>query len=116
MTVLIIDYGAGNLRSAHKAFEKVSNGKVIVSNNPDEVRKADRIVLPGVGAFGDCIANLRAVDGMIDALTEAVIETGKPFMGICVGMQLMAETGIEHGTHKGLGWIAGTVKKDRTHR
>jgi imidazole glycerol-phosphate synthase subunit HisH len=114
MSVVIIDYGSGNLRSAEKSFERAAREANVgldiqVSNKPEDVRKADRIVLPGVGAFGDCAAGLRSVDGMLEALTEAVHEQGKPFFGICVGMQLMAERGLEHGTYEGLGWIGGDV-------
>ena len=114
MSVVIIDYGSGNLRSAEKSFERAAREANVgldiqVSNKPEDVRKADRIVLPGVGAFGDCAAGLRSVDGMLEALTEAVHEQGKPFFGICVGMQLMAERGLEHGTYEGLGWISGDV-------
>lgn len=114
MSVVIIDYGSGNLRSAEKSFERAAREantglEILVSNNPEDVRKADRVVLPGVGAFGDCAQGLRAVEGMLEALTEAVHTNGKPFMGICVGMQLMATRGLEHGTHEGLGWIPGDV-------
>ncbi len=114
MSVVIIDYGSGNLRSAEKSFERAAREAnlgldVLVSNNPDDVRNADRVVLPGVGAFGDCAQGLRSVDGMLDALNEAVHQQGKPFMGICVGMQLMATRGLEHGTYDGLGWIDGEV-------
>lgn len=116
MKVAIIDYGSGNLRSAAKAFERAAreaglSADVLVTSDPEAVRSADRIVLPGVGAFGDCAAGLRAVPGMEDALNEAVRKEAKPFFGICVGMQLMAERGLEHGTHKGLGWIGGEVVK-----
>jgi len=114
MTVAIIDYGSGNLRSAAKAFERAAGevGRqqpVLVTSDPERVREADRVVLPGVGAFGDCRRGLFAVDGMVEALTERVVEQGHPFLGICVGMQLMASLGLEHGRHPGLGWIAGTV-------
>ncbi|WP_419798407.1 MAG: imidazole glycerol phosphate synthase subunit HisH [Terasakiella sp.] len=114
MSVVIIDYGSGNLRSAEKSFERAAREAglgldVLVSNNPDDVRNADRVVLPGVGAFGDCAQGLRKLDGMLDALNEAVHQQGKPFMGICVGMQLMATRGLEHGTYDGLGWIDGEV-------
>ncbi|HEY4344047.1 MAG TPA: imidazole glycerol phosphate synthase subunit HisH [Parvibaculum sp.] len=113
--VAIIDYGSGNLRSAAKAFERAAreagvNARISVTGNPKEVRGADRIVLPGVGAFGDCRAGLDAIDGMIEALNETVRREAKPFLGICVGMQLMATTGIEYGVHKGLGWIDGEVR------
>lgn len=112
--VAIVDYGSGNLRSAAKAFERAArevdtNVRVSVTGSPKEVRGADRIVLPGVGAFGDCRAGLDAIDGMVDTLNEAVRGYGKPFLGICVGMQLMATRGIEYGVHNGLGWIEGDV-------
>lgn len=114
MSVVIIDYGSGNLRSAEKSFERAAREgnfglDVKVSDKPEDVLAADRIVLPGVGAFGDCAKGLRSVDGMLDALDEAVHKQGKPFMGICVGMQLLAERGLEHGSHDGLGWIKGDV-------
>ncbi len=110
MTVVIVDYGSGNLRSAAKAFERASGGaEVVVTGDADALARAERIVLPGVGAFGDCAAGLRALPGMVDALEENVIRKGKPFLGICVGMQLMAERGLEHGSHAGLGWIKGEV-------
>jgi len=114
LSVAIIDYGSGNLRSAAKAFERVlgemgRTDAVHVTADAQIVRAADYIVLPGVGAFADCMAGLAAVPGMIDALSEAVAQKGRPFMGICVGMQLMAEVGREYGDHDGLGWIAGEV-------
>lgn len=110
----IVDYGSGNLRSAAKAFERAAHERgialdVAVTAKPDDIKRADRIVLPGVGAFGDCRAGLDALPGMVDALDEAVKKRAVPFLGICVGMQLMAIRGLEHGEHKGLGWIAGTV-------
>ena len=112
--LVIIDYGSGNLRSAEKALERAAADAglpvdVTVSSDPGDVLAADRVVLPGVGAFGDCIRGLHAIDGMVDALEEAVLKKAQPFLGICVGMQLMAKSGIEHGTHKGLGWIDGEV-------
>ncbi|KIL97899.1 Imidazole glycerol phosphate synthase amidotransferase subunit [Paramagnetospirillum magnetotacticum MS-1] len=112
--VAIIDYGSGNLRSAAKAFERVVaeaslNLEVAVTNDPKVVESADRIVLPGVGAFADCRAGLLALPGMAETLTERVLAQGTPFFGICVGMQLMASIGREHGLHAGLGWIAGEV-------
>jgi glutamine amidotransferase len=111
MSTVIIDYGSGNLRSAAKAFERAAgSGAVTVSGDAAALKNADHIVLPGVGAFGDCAAGLRAVPGMIDALNENVMAKGKPFLGICVGMQLMATRGLEHGSHDGLGWIAGEVR------
>ncbi len=112
MNVAIIDYGSGNLRSAAKALERAAEGlaaKIVVTADPAVVARADRIVLPGVGAFGDCRRGLDALDGMVEALEEAVIRLGRPFLGICVGMQLMASRGLEHGTHPGLGWIPGDV-------
>lgn len=116
MQIAIIDYGSGNLRSAAKAFERAGRdaglaADVLVTSDPDAVRAAERIVLPGVGAFGDCRAGLDAIPGMVEALEEAVRKEAKPFFGICVGMQLMAERGLEHGVHKGLGWLKGDVVK-----
>ncbi len=114
MSVAIIDYGSGNLRSAAKAFERAAaenaiNQSIIVTADPEAVAAASHIVLPGVGAFGDCRDGLYAVPGMVEALQREVIERGKPFIGICVGMQLMATRGVEHGTHPGLDWIKGDV-------
>ncbi len=114
-TVVIIDYGSGNLHSAAKAFERASaqigNGAdIVLSADPAAVRAADRIVLPGVGAFADCMEGLSGVPGLVEALTQAVCQDKKPFLGICIGMQLLAEAGFEHGEHKGLGWIAGVVE------
>ncbi len=114
MTTAIIDYGSGNLRSAAKAFERAAADAtpaepVLVTDDPDRVREADRIVLPGVGAFADCKAGLAARRGMIEALEDAVLRRGMPFLGICVGMQLMARVGHEHGEHEGLGWLDGEV-------
>lgn len=112
MKVAIIDYGSGNLRSVAKAFERVAGGRhaILVTGDSGDVAGADRIVLPGVGAFADCRRGLMALDDMVDALTDAVVNRGRPFMGICVGMQLMATSGREHGEHKGLGWLAGVVR------
>jgi glutamine amidotransferase len=115
MHVAIIDYGSGNLHSAAKAFERAAREDesplaIKVTAEPEDVMRADRIVLPGVGAFGDCKAGLAATPGMIEALEEAVQEEGKPFLGICVGLQLMAMRGLEHGVTPGLGWIAGEVR------
>ena len=114
MNVAIVDYGSGNLHSAQKAFERAArdagDGATIrVTSDPDVVRAADRIVLPGVGAFGDCRAGLDAVSGMVEAMEDAVLRQGRPFLGICVGMQLMASVGREHGEVAGLGWIDGEV-------
>src|SRR5688572_15955177 len=111
MQIAIVDYGAGNLRSAEKALAEAANGsaRVVVTSDPDAVRKADRVVLPGVGAFADCKRGLDALPGMVEALEQAVLKQGKPFLGICVGMQLMASVGVEFGQHKGLDWIKGRV-------
>jgi imidazole glycerol-phosphate synthase subunit HisH len=114
MKVVVVDYGSGNLRSAAKALELAATEisgqhEIIVTGDAAIVRKADYIVLPGVGAFGDCVAGMAALDGMVEALNEMVVSGGRPFLGICVGMQLMAERGIEHGEHTGLGWIGGDV-------
>ncbi len=111
MSVALIDYGAGNLRSAAKALEAAGAANVRVTADPAEVRAATRIVLPGVGAFGACAAALRAIPGMEEALEETVRGKGRPFLGICVGMQLMASEGHEFGVHKGLGWIPGIVRR-----
>jgi glutamine amidotransferase len=113
--VAIIDYGSGNLHSAAKAFERAAReseagASIAVTANPDVVLAADRIVLPGVGAFADCRAGLGAVQGMVEALEESVRRRGRPFLGICVGAQLMAERGLEFRITEGLGWIAGDVK------
>ena len=114
MSVAIIDYGSGNLHSAWKAFERGAREAglsldVDVTNDPEKVRRADRVVLPGVGAFADCKRGLEGATGMLEAMTEAVQTRGRPFLGICVGMQLMATRGLEHETTNGLGWIAGDV-------
>ncbi|MEQ9448900.1 MAG: imidazole glycerol phosphate synthase subunit HisH, partial [Rhodospirillaceae bacterium] len=114
MTVAIIDYGSGNLRSAAKAFERAAREKelstsIVVTSDPAEVRAAERIVLPGVGAFADCRRGLDALDGMVEALHEAVSVKQKPFLGICVGMQLMAARGFEHGETTGLEWLEANV-------
>jgi glutamine amidotransferase len=115
MTVAVVDYGSGNLHSAAKALERASreggNEPILVTSDPATVRRADRIVLPGVGAFADCKHGLDAVPGLVEAMTEAVRERGRPFLGICVGMQLLAERGLEHGVTKGLGWIRGEVDR-----
>ena len=109
MTVTaVIDYGSGNLRSAAKAIV-AAGGDVRVTSDPQGVEAADRIVLPGVGAFADCRAGLDALPGMVETLERTVRERGRPFLGICVGMQLMAERGLEHGSYPGLGWVAGDV-------
>ena len=112
--VVIIDYGSGNLHSAHKAFERAAleteaDAQILVSSRIEDVRAADRIVLPGVGAYADCRRGLDAVSGMTETLQKVVVEEGRPFLGICVGMQLMATRGLEFGETAGLGWIAGDV-------
>jgi glutamine amidotransferase len=114
LQVVIIDYGSGNLHSAHKAIEKaaaqVGGIRVKVTADAEEILKADRIVLPGVGAFGDCKKGLLAVPGLVTALHEMIIEKGRPFLGICVGMQLLATAGLEHEKTEGLDWIHGIVR------
>ena len=109
MTVALIDYGAGNLHSVHNALRAAGAADIAVTADPAVVVAADRIVLPGVGAFGACMAGLAAIPGMIAALERRVLEQGAPFLGVCVGMQLLAERGEELGEHRGLGWIPGTV-------
>ncbi len=114
MSTVIIDYGSGNLHSAAKAFERAAResgapNDILVTNDPNVLRGADRVVLPGVGAFADCRNGLDSIPGLAQALVEAVIKKGRPFLGICVGMQLMATRGLEHGETPGLGWIAGDV-------
>jgi len=116
MSVAIVDYGSGNLHSAAKAFERAAKDAnlgqpIIVTSDPAVVAGADRVVLPGVGAFADCRRGLDAVDGMTAALEEAVRKKGRPFFGICVGMQLLAERGLEYEVTEGLGWIAGEVDR-----
>lgn len=116
MRVAIIDYGSGNLRSATKAFERAAReagiaAQIDLTNDAERVRTADRIVLPGVGAYADCMAGLMAVPGMIEAIDEVAVQRARPFLGICVGMQLMSDRGLEKTTTKGFGWIAGDVKE-----
>ena len=113
-TVTIIDYGAGNLRSAAKAFERAARetgtgARIVVTSDPETVAAADRVVLPGVGAYADCRRGLDAVSGMVEAMTEAAHGRGRPFLGICVGMQLLASRGLEYEVTPGLGWIPGDV-------
>jgi glutamine amidotransferase len=115
MSIAIVDFGSGNIRSAAKSFEWAVKDSglsmdVIVSTEPDQIRAASHVVLPGVGAFADCRAGLESLDGMVDALKEAVIIDGKPFFGICVGMQLMATISLEHGEFSGLDWITAKVQ------
>jgi len=116
VTVAIVDYGSGNLHSAAKAFERAARESghdqpIVVTSDPDLVARADRIVLPGVGAFADCRRGLDAITGMVEALNARVRRQGRPFLGICVGMQLMAERGREFEVTQGLGWIAGEVDR-----
>ena len=116
MSIAIVDYGSGNLHSAAKAFERAAyeagaDQPIVVTPDPEAVRCADRIVLPGVGAFADCRRGLDAVPGMVEALEEAVRRKGRPFFGICVGMQLLAERGREYEVTQGLGWISGEVDR-----
>jgi imidazole glycerol-phosphate synthase subunit HisH len=110
MSVALIDYGAGNLHSVHNALKAAGAEGLVITADPDVVAKADRVVLPGVGAFGACARGLRDVDGMIAAMEQRVLGEGAPFLGVCVGMQLMATRGEELGAHNGLGWIPGVVR------
>jgi imidazole glycerol-phosphate synthase subunit HisH len=113
-TVALIDYGSGNLRSAEKALARVASDaatghEIVVTADPAQVESAERIVLPGVGAFADCMRGVSSIAGMVNVLEDKVVKRGTPFLGICVGMQLLAEVGREYGDHKGLGWIPGEV-------
>jgi glutamine amidotransferase len=116
VSVAIVDYGSGNLHSAAKAFERAARESghdqpILVTNDPAKVAAADRVVLPGVGAFADCRRGLDDIPGMVEALNESVLQRRRPFFGICVGMQLMAERGREYQVTPGLGWIAGEVDR-----
>jgi imidazole glycerol-phosphate synthase subunit HisH len=116
VSVVIVDYGSGNLHSAAKAFERAAREEglaqaIVVTRDPEEVARADRVVLPGVGAFADCRRGLDAIGGMVEALNESVRGRGRPFLGVCVGMQLMAERGREYEVTQGLGWIPGEVER-----
>ena len=116
MKIAIINYGYGNLHSVNKAFEKANNdfnlnAKIEVTNNPDHINKADKIVLPGVGSFFDCLNAINSIDGVFETLQEQVINKQKCFMGICVGMQLLADIGYENGENNGFGWVSGSVEK-----
>jgi imidazole glycerol-phosphate synthase subunit HisH len=110
VTLALIDYGAGNLQSVKNALKAAGAADVAVTADPDLVARADRIVLPGVGAFAHCMDGVSGIVGMVEALEQRVLREGAPFLGICVGMQLLADAGVEHGTTKGLGWIGGTVR------
>jgi glutamine amidotransferase len=116
VSVAIVDYGSGNLHSAAKAFERAARDSgheqpIVVTSDPDAVSRADRVVLPGVGAFADCRRGLDEIAGMVDALEQSVRQKGRPFFGICVGMQLLSERGLEYQVTPGLGWIAGEVDR-----
>jgi imidazole glycerol-phosphate synthase subunit HisH len=116
VSVAIVDYGSGNLHSAAKAFERAARESghaqpIVVTSDPDAVARAERVVLPGVGAFADCRRGLDAIPGMVEALDTRVRRQGRPFLGICVGMQLMAERGREYEVTPGLGWISGEVDR-----
>jgi glutamine amidotransferase len=118
VSVAIVDYGSGNLRSVEKSFQRMAqelgSGPVVVTSDPEVVSKADRIVLPGVGAFADCRAGVARIDGMDSAIDQAVNDAGRPFLGICVGMQMFASLGLEHGVEtQGFGWIPGEVTEIR---
>ncbi len=111
MTLALIDIESGNLHSVENALRAAGATDIVITADPDVVARADRIVLPGVGAFGACAANLRRVDGLEDALRTAALERARPFLGVCVGMQLLADAGEEMGTHRGLGWVPGRVRR-----
>lgn len=116
MKTVIIDYGSGNLRSAEKSVIRAADDAgiemdVVVSSSVDDVISADKIILPGVGAYGDCMAGLNSLEGMVEVLQQSVLKDGKPFLGICVGMQLLSTAGFEYGKTEGLNWISGTVEK-----
>jgi len=114
--ITIVDYGLGNIVSAQQSFLKVAQeinlqAEVVISNSPNDVLESSHIVLPGQGAFKSCIDGLKSIEGMVDALEKSVLINKKPFLGICVGMQLLAEFGFENGKHQGLGWIKGSIKR-----
>ncbi|MCL4188977.1 MAG: imidazole glycerol phosphate synthase subunit HisH [Rhodobacteraceae bacterium] len=115
MLTALVDYDGGNLHSAAKAFQRMAaetgGGEIAVTARPETIARADRIVLPGDGAFPACRAALAAVPGLLEAIREAVEARGRPFLGICIGMQLLATRGLEHGETPGLGWVAGTVAR-----
>ncbi len=109
--IVIIDYGSGNLQSVFNALEliKKPSDLILISNNPNDLKSATHIILPGVGAFGDCVSALKKINGMVEELQNQVLKNKKPFLGICVGMQLLADFGFEYGKHSGLGFVAGDV-------
>ena len=109
MKTVVVDYGSGNLRSAAKALERVSPGPVAVTDRPEVVSGADYLVVPGQGAFADCRQGLRSIDGLYEAIADFAVTRGRPFLGICIGMQLMATRGLEHGVHPGFDWIPGDI-------
>ncbi|MGC1469770.1 MAG: imidazole glycerol phosphate synthase subunit HisH [Sphingorhabdus sp.] len=109
-SIALIDYGAGNLQSVRNALKAAGAADIAVTAEPEVVARAERIVLPGVGAFANCMEGVSGIDGMIAALEQRVLRDAAPFLGICVGMQLLADEGVEHGSTKGLGWIGGTVR------
>jgi imidazole glycerol-phosphate synthase subunit HisH len=111
LTLALIDIGSGNLHSVENALRAAGCEDLLVTADPDAVARADRIVLPGVGAFGACAASLRAVPGLEEALADAALTRARPFLGVCVGMQLLADTGEEHGVHRGLGWLRARVRR-----
>ncbi|RDE06388.1 imidazole glycerol phosphate synthase subunit HisH [Sphingomonas aracearum] len=111
MSLALVDIQSGNLHSVANALRAAGAEDIAITADPDAIRRADRIVLPGVGSFGACAANLRAVAGLEESLRQAALDGGRPFLGICVGMQLLAESGEEHGLHQGLGWVRGSVKR-----
>ncbi|MBB4085373.1 MULTISPECIES: imidazole glycerol phosphate synthase subunit HisH [Sphingomonas] len=111
MTLALIDIESGNLHSVENALRAAGATDIVITADPDVVARADRIVLPGVGAFGACAANLRRVDGLEEALRTAALDRARPFLGVCVGMQLLADAGEEMGTHRGLGWVPGRVRR-----
>jgi glutamine amidotransferase len=109
-SIALIDYGAGNLQSVRNALKAAGAADIAVTADPDAVARSGRVVLPGVGAFAHCMEGVSGIDGMIEALEQRVLRDGAPFLGICVGMQLLADEGVEHGSTRGLGWISGTVR------
>ena len=111
MKIVVVDYGSGNLRSAAKALERVANGPVEVTAKPEAVSAADYLVVPGQGAFADCLAGVKTIDGLYEAITDFALNQAKPYLGICVGMQMLATTGHEYEPTAGLGWIPGDIRR-----